>query len=518
MQDKTHIKRKSSITNYLNASTKFLRMETKTDLLLITPETGKRMYQGLATAYSAIETPWYAAATAAFVRNKGFNAKIIDANAENLSAEETAQLAKNIQPRLINIIAYGQQPSDSAQRMTAILEQCAAIKKINPKTPIILTGMYPSALPEKTLTEINCDFVGQGEGFYTVLGLLEEKPHPQVLGLWRKENGTIVGNGRAPNIENLDQEIPMPAYDLLPMNKYRAHNWQCLHDIENRGPYASIYTSLGCPFNCTFCCINSPFGKPGIRYWSPDTIIKQIDFLVKEYGVKIIKIIDEMFLLNKAHVEGIADRIIERGYKLNIWAYARVDTIKDVALLEKIKKAGINWLILGIESGSKHVRDGVEKGRFIDNDIVKSVRTVQKAGIYVMGNYIFGLPDDTNETMAQTLQLAQELNCEWANFYSAMAYPGSKLYEIAKQEGWHLPDDEGMKGCIGFSQHSYETLPLPTKTLSAAEVLKFRDYAHHAYYTSEKYLNLVRNTFGEKAYEHIKTMNAYKMKRKILGD
>ncbi len=492
--------------------------EVMVDLLLINPESGKRVYEGKISNYSALEPPWYAASTAAFVRNKGFSVQIIDANAEKLSVEEVAELAAKISPRLINMIAYGQQPSDSAQRMTAILEQCEAIKKVNPSIPIVLTGIYPSALPEKTLTEVQCDFVAQGEGFLTVIGLLENKNLSEVPGLWRKENGKIVGNGRAPTIQDLDKEFPMPAFDLLPMNKYRAHNWQCLHDIDNRGPYASIYTSLGCPFNCTFCCINSPFGKPGVRYWSPDTVIKQIDLLVKEYGVTTLKIIDEMFLLNRKHVEGIADRIIERGYKLNIWAYARVDTIKDIALLEKMKTAGFSWLAIGIESGSQQVRDGVEKGRFGEDNIIQNVKKVQSSGINVIANYIFGLPDDTLETMHQTLQLALELNCEWANFYSAMAYPGAQLHSIAKQEGWKLPDDEGIKGGIGFSQHAYETLPLPTKTLSAADVLRFRDYAHQTYYSSEKYLSLIKKKFGEKAYEHIKAMNAYRIKRKILGD
>ena len=78
-----------------------------------------------------------------------------------------------------------------------------------------------------------------------------------------------------------------------------------------------------------------------------------------------------MFVLSEQHVLGICDRIIERGYDLNIWAYARIDTVKD-RYLEKLKKAGFNWMALGIESGSKYVRDGVDKGRFSDTDIVKT--------------------------------------------------------------------------------------------------------------------------------------------------
>jgi hypothetical protein len=116
--------------------------------------------------------------------------------------------------------------------------------------------------------------------------------------------------------------------------------------------------------------------------WSPESVIKEIDFLVERRGVKNIKFVDEMFVLNRNHVLGICDRIIERGHKLNIWAYARVDTVKD-EFLDKLARAGFRWLALGIESGSKHVRDGMEKGRFGSTDILKVVKKIQDAGINV---------------------------------------------------------------------------------------------------------------------------------------
>ena len=147
------------------------------------------------------------------------------------------------------------------------------------------------------------------------------------------------------------------------MTRYRAHNWHCFGNLDGRSPYASLQTSLGCPFTCSFCCIKRPFTTPMLRTWSPDNVIGQIDRLVRDYGVTNIKIPDEMFVLNRRHVVGICDRIIQRGYRLNIWAYARVDTVQD-EVLAKLARAGFTWLGLGIESGSQHVRDGVEKGRF----------------------------------------------------------------------------------------------------------------------------------------------------------
>ena len=141
-----------------------------------------------------------------------------------------------------------------------------------------------------------------------------------------------------------------------------------------------------------------------LRTWSPDNVIAQIDRLVRDYGVTNIKIPDEMFVLNRRHVIGICDRIIERGYRLNIWAYARVDSVQD-EVLAKLAQAGFTWLGLGIESGSQHVRDGVEKGRFVERDIVATVDKIRSYGIHVAANYIFGLPDDTMESMRATLDL-----------------------------------------------------------------------------------------------------------------
>ena len=139
------------------------------------------------------------------------------------------------------------------------------------------------------------------------------------------------------------------------------------------------------------------------------------------------------------------------------------------------------------------------------------VELIQNANIRVIGNYIFGLPDDDQRTMQETLDMATELNCEFANFYCAMAYPGSKLYDIAVKEGWKLPNE-----WHGFSQHSYEMLPLPTKHISAKEVLKFRDDAFHKYFENPDYLRMIGEKFGEKVKKHIQGMTKTRLKRKLL--
>ncbi len=175
-----------------------------------------------------------------------------------------------------------------------------------------------------------------------------------------------------------------------------------------RKPYASIYTSLGCPYRCIFCCINAPFGVNRYRMRKPEAVVAEIKHLFDTYGVRTFKIIDEMFVLNDRHVLAICDGLIATGLgpHLNIWAYARVDTVKS-HLLDHLRRAGIRWLALGIESGSSYVRDGADKALRTEN-IVEIVREIQAADINVIGNYIFGLPDDDLKTMGETLELALE--------------------------------------------------------------------------------------------------------------
>jgi radical SAM superfamily enzyme YgiQ (UPF0313 family) len=442
---------------------------------------------------------------------------IIDSEADDCGPETVAESVAAMTPRLVVMVVFGHQPSASTQQMVGAGEACAAIKRRDPERPIIIVGGHVSALPERTLREESVDFACKGEGPNTIVQLLEvlraEQPHglASVEGLVWWDGEEVRVNPPAPLIGDLDADLHGNVWDLLPMERYRAHNWQCFGDLASREPYASIYTSLGCPYKCSFCCINAPFDVNRYRMRSPPKVVEEIDLLHDTYGVRTFKIIDEMFVLNERHVMAICDLLIERRYALNIWAYARVDTVKP-HMLEKLRKAGFRWLALGIESGSKHVRDGAQKA-LRHEDIVGIVREIQKAGINVIGNFIFGLPDDDLGTMRETLDLALELNCEFANFYSAMAYPGSPLYRAALAGGWELPD-----GWSGFSQHSYDCKPLPTEKISAAEVLGFRDDAFHTYFSSARYLDTVTQRFGWQTRRHIEEMSRHKLRRQLLGE
>jgi len=298
-----------------------------------------------------------------------------------------------------------------------------------------------------------------------------------------------------------------PMWGLFDLNKYRAHNWHCWGGYP-RTPYGIVYSSFSCPYQCKFCAIHDFYGKyeeiPLGLVW--DNIL----WLVKK-GVKNLKFIDELFFYNPKRVEYICDKIIAEGFNdLNIWAYARIDLINK-KLLIKLKRAGFRWLGIGIESGNEEIRKKNLKGCINNRKIKETVYSIQDSGIAIGANYIFGFPEDNLNTIYETFNFAEELNCEYSNFYTMMAYPGSQLYKTAKKNKWELP-----KNWSGYSQYSYDCLPVRTKYLRSEVVLGFRDNAFTAYYTNPFYLKSIKEKFGDSAVEDIKKMVSIKLKRKIL--
>jgi anaerobic magnesium-protoporphyrin IX monomethyl ester cyclase len=488
------------------------------DILLVNVGAKKRVYQDLNRDYSACEPPFWAALTAGFLRKNKFNVQLLDANGLNLDFEETARLISKINPRHTAIVVYGQQANTCSPIMVAVEGLCKIIKAGEPERKIILTGWHPSALPARTLEETNCDLLVQGEGFQTLKSLLQGDAIEEIPGLWRKEGGKAVSpKHMAQNIRNLTEELSQIAWDLIPWDqaRYRAFNWMCLQNLESRNHYASLYTSLGCPYNCSFCAIHSTYGERKIRYWQPDWVLAQVDALAREYGVRNINLIDELFVFNPNHYLPIAKGLLSREYKVNICAFARVDAVDRIEMqdLELLKKAGFNWFKLGIESCKAASLEAVNKGKYTKEDIRRVVSKIHDAGIDICANFMFGLPGEDYSDMQDTMSFAMELNCAFPSFFCTMAPPGSDLYAEAITKGIPLPDS-----WIGYAQQAYEFLPLPTEHLTAAQVLEFRDYVFDAYFTNPRYLDMIQKKFGIEAFQHIKGMTGIKLKRKILGD
>jgi anaerobic magnesium-protoporphyrin IX monomethyl ester cyclase len=505
------------------------------DVIFLIPPVTKTTYQDLRDDYSANEPPTWALLLAEACRSKGFIVGIIDMNAEKLSYEDTYLRIKSLNPRLLCFVAYGQNVNAGTTTMGAVSDLSKYLKK-KISNLISVIGSHVQALPIQTLNkETSIDFVFTNEGVYSLQNILKLETIDlnsisNIKGIALRKNSKVFINPpeRLVPQNKLDEDLPGYAWDLLPykskpLDLYRSPMWHANYDENKRSPYAAIQTSIGCQFQCEFCMINivnrtddNPIGVSsdynGMRYWSREFIIKEFDKLI-EMGVKTIKITDEMFLLNPKFYLPLCEMLERRNKndELILWAYSRVDTVKNPEVLKKVRKAGIKWLALGIENANLKIRLETSKGKFQDVDIKRVIKQIHESGINVMANYMYGLPGETHKTINDTFKLSKELCTLGWNCYAAMALPGSKLYKNALEKGIKLPETYE-----AFSFLSYDTINLSTKHLEAAEILNLRDQHYIKYHNNKKFLEKVKNTFGEKAMRNIKKMTKIKLRRKII--
>jgi anaerobic magnesium-protoporphyrin IX monomethyl ester cyclase len=500
------------------------------DILFVHPNASTKIYQDLSKNNSALEPPIWAGMLAKSVLNKGYSTEILDAEVLQLNYITAAQNIIEYKARIVCFVVYGQQPSASSQNMEGAIATANELRKNDESIFILFVGGHVSALPVETLkNELSLNAVCSNEGVYTIHSLLsipnfEDTWLEKIDGLvFRNKNDHIIKNEPSKIVtkDKLEYDLPGIAWNLLPpLSSYRTSGWHSWSNNSEKSPFVSLYTSLGCPYKCSFCMINiinrtnlgdniTSADSNIYRYWSPDFIIQQFEFFALQ-GIRNIKIADELFVLNPNHFEKICDLIIERGYDFNIWAYARVDTCKP-QYLKKLAKAGVKWLAIGIENPDPGIRKLISKDKFEEINIINVINNIRNEGINVAGNYIFGLPSDTEDTMRSTLDFALSNLTEMANFYTAMAYPGSPLYLNAQSKGLDLP-----KTYAGFSQHSYETLNLSNENLTSAQILKFRDQAWHEYHENQNYQNLLLNKFSQKAVDELNETLKIKLKRFIV--
>lgn len=513
--------------------------DRRLDVLFVNPNSSFRSYQGLAKDYAAVEVPTWALLLAQSCRSRGFGAAILDCNALRINDTTAAAVIRSWDPKLVCFVVYGSEPNAGTKNMSGAVSLADHLQQMYPnRYKVGVVGSHAQALPLDVLKHRCFDIVFTNEGVYALNALLttdlSEPAVSHVYGIgWKSRTGSIqISHLNPPSRivpqDRMDEDLPGYAWDLLPSKKtpldlYRTHFWHAGYNHDRRSPAAAIYTSLGCPFRCSFCMINTinrnsnredytAADSAQFRYWSADHTISQITWLA-ENGIRNIRFSDEMFFLKLSHYGPLLDLVRRRyGDSLNFWAYARVDTVNP-RHLSGFRQSGVRWLCLGIESADRTIRREVSKGSYEEVDVRQVVKEVEAAGIEVIANYIFGLPEDDYDTMNQTLDLSIELNTAMWNAYPCMALPGSPLYRKAKEDGTPLPTSYE-----GYSFHGYDCLPLPTKHLLAAEVLRFRDNAFHLYWSRPEFLMMLERKFGFAARLNVEEMLKVRLRRKILGD
>lgn len=482
-------------------------------ILLTTINAKKILYSTTADEFSAIPPNINMGLLYSYIKSKNIPVEMIESDVARVSIDELINLIEKEEPLLFGIICTGANPSSSTMTMAGVIDffhkyNKRKIKKIKS----FIWGPHPTVLPHRTLKETGTDFVIRGEGYETIVDLfnalscnakLDNIPGLSYL-VKTNEESKYVQTKDAELIKNLDT-LPIIDWKVMNPSKYRAHNWHCFGDIKNRTPYAILWTSFGCPFGCSYCCINSLFGKRMQRFRSIDSVIKEISILVEKYNVQHLKILDELFVVNPKRIEEFCDKLEEKGYDLNMWSYSRVDTINR-HLLKRLKKVGMNWISYGFETATAEMLKTIKKG--CNTDVDEVIKMTQDEGVYICADVMAGLPDDDSDSMNRTYDFLVKYNFEWVNIYPMFGYPGTELYK----------DIEGENIWKTYALYGYECSPRGTKYLSSKEVLRFRDEIFIKYHSRNEYFSMIEKKFGTDTKEHLIRMINLPLKRKLLEE
>ena len=355
---------------------------------------------------------------------------IIDANVLELTNDKVIEEIDRQKPDMV-FISANIVTARSGSEISKIIKE-----KYNGSILVAFGGPYPTALPEKLINESSADFVIKAEGekssFDLINALNKGQDISNIGGLCYREQSTnkIIINKPAELIQDLDS-LPFPAYDLLPNFK--------LYKGRSRGtPVAPVMTSRGCPYGCTFCNRNI-FGRT-FRARSPENVVNEIEFLIKNFGVRQIDILDDNFTMDIDRADKICDLIIQRGLKvyINCANGIRADRLTE-ELVIKMKKAGVFKVGMGIESADDQIRKNIQKSLDI-NRVMESTKWFKKHGVIVYGFFMLGLPGETEETLRKTIDFAKELDPHIANFSLTTPFPGSELWEQIEKEGKFTKD------------------------------------------------------------------------------
>jgi radical SAM superfamily enzyme YgiQ (UPF0313 family) len=395
------------------------------NILLVNPPYDIKKYMGELSKVGWVFPPIGLLYLAAFLRENSSNlvVKIYDSQVEE---ESFFRYIKMFKPDVVGITCQ-------SALVYSALETARIVKATLPDAFVVIGGVHASLRPQDLLCNEHVDVVVRGEGEETLLeickALIDGRRHDDIKGIsYRDENSEIVNNPDRPVAANLDA-YPMPALDLLPLEKYRISP-----DMRMGSKFGLVITARGCPYNCVFCA-NKLLTKKTYRARSISSVIDEIDYYLKNYQINQLMIFDDNFAVDKKRTIELCEEFVKRNYqnKFTWWAQARVDVL-DKEVLCAMKKAGCTILSLGLESGSQRLLDLIKKEISLSKtrEIVNLIKDV---GIKTRASFILGLPTETEQEAAETIRFAYSLPLDQVRFSIATPFPGTELWDIAVAEG-----------------------------------------------------------------------------------
>jgi hopanoid biosynthesis associated radical SAM protein HpnJ len=427
------------------------------------------------------------------------DSRLLDCPPHDIGMDETLRIAKDHGHVIINT---------STPSLKNDCKVAEAIKAQRPETKIGFVGAHTAVLPTETLKASPAiDWVGRKEFDFTCKEVCEDRPLESISGLSFRKEGRIIHNPERELIHNMDA-LPWVA-DVykrdLEIEKYFIG--YLMH------PYISMYTGRGCPAQCTFCLWPQTIGGHKYRVRSAENVAAEMAYMKKLFPqVREFFFDDDTFTANLPRAREIAKKLAPLGltWSCNSRANLDEDTIRF------FKDCGLRLFLVGYESGNDDILKRIKKGVTTD-EMRRFTRACHRAGVVIHGTFILGLPVETPETIEQTMQFAQDLDVFSMQVSLAAPYPGTELYEMARQNGWFSKKDKtDIVHGDGFQQ---STLEYPG--LSKDEIFESVDRFYRRYYLrSGPILRIIKTMLEDKSvmvrrcregYEFFRSLNQRKV-------
>lgn len=389
------------------------------EVLLFQVPTDIEMVSGV--PFSVNQTPISLGYIAASLEKEGRDASIVDLlypeipsiTVRRPSALAIKRLVRRERPKVVGFSAYN-------SNMEEILGIARACKEADEDIITVIGGPQATFMPSEALKEMPpIDIIARGEGEHLMLELLDaiegKRDLRDVRGITYRREGKIVTTQKREMIRDLD-DLPSPYVEGV-------------FEMENY-PIATFLSSRGCTHNCSFCYTPNAFGRR-IRFHSREYLLGDIEIACSE-NIEMLWFADPNFAANRKRTHFILEGIAERGYGVPIWCQTRVDDV-DAEMLKLMKKAGVEWIFFGLESGDQRMLDAMHKGIRL-RQVEDAVRSAQEAGIKVELSIIVGLPGETRKEALATLRFAKSLKPERIAVNRLRLYFGSEIYERRREE------------------------------------------------------------------------------------
>ena len=348
---------------------------------------------------------------------KKTDVKLIDSIAEHLEIDDVIKIIEEYKPEIIVSMT-------GFECFSADILLLDKIKGMFPNIKTIIFGHIPTIYPKETLDNSKIDYIILNEPELTFSELYdlikENKSVNHLEGLALRNDLKIIINKPRERIRKID-DLPFPDYSLINIHNYNEPFFG--------KPYATIQTSRGCPFNCNYCV--KTYGHL-TSFHSVNRVVDEIEILIKKYGVKYIRFIDDTFTMNKKRVIETCKLIIKKKLNFNWSCLTRVDGI-DEEMARHMKNAGCKRIFIGIESGSQKVLDYLNKGYNI-NDSKDKINRIRVVGIELVGYFIVGSPIEDESDFNESVKLANELKFDYVLISKFLCYPGTQLFNQFKKE------------------------------------------------------------------------------------